>query len=50
MTTPFAQYVDGMMGEHPIFNQPLHLVGFYLETYLASLTDRALLEFDLRCH
>ena len=30
MTTPFAQYVDGMMGDHPILNQPLQLVGFYL--------------------
>ena len=30
MTTPFAQYVDGMMGDRPILNQPLHLVGFYL--------------------
>ena len=30
MTAPFAQYVDGMMGEHPILNQPMHLVGFYL--------------------
>ena len=50
MTTPFAQYVDGMMGDHPILNQPLHLVGFYLKTYLASLTDRALLEPDLRRH
>ena len=47
MTTPFAQYVDGMMGDRPILNQPLHLVGFYLKTYLASLTDRALLEPDL---
>ena len=26
MTTPFAQYVDGMIGERPILNQPLHLV------------------------
>ena len=48
MTTPFAQYVDGMMGERPILNQPLHLVGFYLGTYLASLIDRTLLEYDLR--
>ena len=47
MTTPFAQYVDGMMGEHPILNQPLHLAGFCLKTYLASLTDRTLIEFDL---
>ena len=30
ISTPFAQYVDGMMGERPILNQPLHLVGFYL--------------------
>ena len=50
MTTPFAQYVDGMMGDHPILNQPLHLVGIYLKAYLASLIDRTLLEFDLRCH
>ena len=47
MTTPFAQYVDGMMGEHPILNQPLQLVGFYLKAYLASLIDRTLLEYDL---
>ena len=47
MTTPFAQYVDGMMGKRPILNQPLQLVGFYLKTYLASLTDRTLLEYDL---
>ena len=50
MTTPFAQYVDGMMGDRPILNQPLHLVGFYLKTYLASLTDGNLLEPDLRRH
>ena len=43
MTTPFAQYVDGMMGERPL-NQPLHLVSFYLMTYLASHTDGNLLE------
>ena len=42
MTAPFAQFVDGMMGERPILNQPLHLVGFCLKTYLASLTDRTL--------
>ena len=30
MTTPFAQYVDGMMGERPILNAPVQLVGFYL--------------------
>ena len=48
MTTPFAQYVDGMMGEHPILNQPLQLVGFYLMTYLASHTDRTFLESYLR--
>ena len=48
MTTPFAQYVDGMMGERPILNQPLQLVGFYLMTYLASHTDRTFLESDLR--
>ena len=47
MTTPFAQYVDGMMGDHPILNQPLHLVGVYLKAYLASLIDRTLLEYDL---
>ena len=47
MTTPFAQYVDGMMGERPILNQPLHLVGFCLKTYLVSLTDPTLIEFDL---
>ena len=27
---PFAQYVDGMMADHPILNAPLQLVGFYL--------------------
>ena len=42
MTTPFAQYIDGMMGERPLLNRPLKLVGFYLKTYLASLTDRTL--------
>ena len=47
MTAPFAQFVDGMMGERPILNQPLHLVGFCLKTYLVSLTDRTLIEFDL---
>ena len=47
MTTAFAQYVDGMMGECPILNQPLQLVGFYLKAYLASLIDRTLLEYDL---
>ena len=50
MTTPFSQYVDGMMGERPILNQPLQLVGFYLLTYLASQTDRTFLELDLRFH
>ena len=50
MTTPFAQYVDGMMGDRPILNQPLHLVGFFLMTYLASHTDGNLLEPDLRRH
>ena len=30
MTIPFAQYVDGMMGECPILNAPVQLVGFYL--------------------
>ena len=44
MTTPFAQYVDGMMGECPLLNQPLQLVSFYLMTYLASHTDGNLLE------
>ena len=44
MTTPFAQYVDGMMGDCPILNQPLQLVGFYLMIYLASHTDGTLLE------
>ena len=47
---PFAQYVDGMMREHPLLNQPLQLVGFYLKTYLASLIDRTLLEHDLQRH
>ena len=47
MAFPFAQYVDGMMGERPILNQPLHLVGLYFKTYLAGLTDRTLLESDL---
>ena len=44
MTTPFAQYVDGMIGERHLLNQPLQLVGFYLMTYLASHTDGNLLE------
>ena len=44
MTTPFAQYVDGMMGECLLLNQPLQLVGFYLMTYLASDTDGTFLE------
>ena len=44
MTTPFAQYIDGMMGDRPILNQPLQLVSFYLMTYLASHTDGNLLE------
>ena len=48
MTTPFAQYVDGMMGERPILNQPMQLVGFCLMTYLASHTDGTLLELYLR--
>ena len=30
MTTPFAQYVDGMVANHPVLNAPLQLVGFYL--------------------
>ena len=30
MTTPFVQYVDGMVADHPVFNTPLQLVGFYL--------------------
>ena len=47
MTTPFAQYVDGMVGDCPILNQPLQLVGFYLMTYLASRTDETLIEYDL---
>ena len=50
MTSSFTQYVDGMMGERPILNQPLQLVGFYLLTYLASQTDRTFLEFDLRLY
>ena len=50
MTTPFAQYVDGMMGDRPILNQPLHLVSFLLMTYLASHIDGNLLEPDLRRH
>ena len=50
MTTPFAQYVDGMMGDRPILNQPLHLVRFYLKAYLASLIDRTLIECDLQRH
>ena len=50
MTTPFAQYVDGMMGDRPILNQPLQLVGFYLKAYLASLNDRTLIEYDLWRH
>ena len=41
---PFAQYVDGMMGEFPLLNQPLQLVGFYLKTYFASLIDGTFLE------
>ena len=28
---PFAQYVDGMMADHPLLNAPLQLVGFYLD-------------------
>ena len=44
MNAPFAQFVDGMMGERPLLNQPLHLVSFYLMTYLASHTDGNLLE------
>ena len=48
MTTPFAQYVDAMMAEHPILNQPLQFVGFYLMTYLASHTDGTFLEPYLR--
>jgi len=50
MTTPFAQYVDGMMGERPLLNQPLQLVGFYLKAYLASLIDRTFLEPHLRLY
>ena len=30
MTTPFAQYVDGMVANCPVLNAPLQLVGFYL--------------------
>ena len=48
MTTPFIQYVDGMMGDCPILNQPLQLVSFYLMTYLASHTDGNWLESYLR--
>ena len=48
MTTPFAQYIDGIMGDRPILNQPLQLVGFYLMTYLANHTDGTLLEPYLR--
>ena len=44
MTTPFAQYVDGMMGDRPVLNQPLQLVGFIFMTYLASHSDRTFLE------
>ena len=29
-TTPFHQYVDGMITDRPILNAPLQLVGFYL--------------------
>ena len=47
MTTPFAQYVDGMMGDHPILNQPLQLVGFYLMTYLASHTNGSFTRISL---
>ena len=50
MTTSFAQYVDGMMGERPILNQPLELVGSYVMTYLASHTDGAFVEPYLRFH
>ena len=50
MTTSFAQYVDEMMGERTILNQPLQLVGFYLMTYLASHTDRTFLEPHLRLY
>ena len=50
MTTPFAQYVDGMMDECPILNRPMQLVGFYLMTYLASHTDGTLLELYLQHH
>ena len=50
MTTSFAQYVDGMMGDRPILNQPLQLVGFYLMTYLVRHTDRTFLEPDLRLY
>ena len=30
MTTPFVQYVDGMVADRPVLNAPLQLVGFYL--------------------
>ena len=30
MTTPFVQYVDGMLANRPVLNAPLQLVGFYL--------------------
>ena len=44
---PFAQYVDEMMGERPLLNQPLQLVGFYLMTYLASHSDGTLIRILL---
>ena len=44
MTTPFAQYIDGMMGECSLLNQPLQLVSFFLMTYLVSHIDGNLLE------
>ena len=40
---PFAQYVDGMMGVHPILNAPAQLVGVYLCDLLASHSDRTFL-------
>ena len=36
-----------MMGDCPILNQPLQLVGFYPKAYLVSLIDRTLIEYDL---
>ena len=30
ITTPFVQYVDGMVADHPVLNPPVQLVGVYL--------------------